>query len=114
MLAPEDDVVPMPADNNYSFVDAAALGMAAHVSGDMFKMAQKKGTFPEGGGRCLVLGNKKQKKQTHPCHLSQECKRATFMLVHMHNTRKHQRPRPSRSWNLTSIAVPNLLLNTKR
>jgi hypothetical protein len=63
MLAPEDDVVPMPADNNYSFVDAAALGMAAHVSSDMFKMAQKKGTFPEGGGRCLVLGNKKQKKQ---------------------------------------------------
>ena len=69
MLAPEDDVVPMPEDSNYSFVNAAALGMAAHVSGDMFKMAQKKGTFPAGAGRCLVLGIK---KKDQPCHLSRK------------------------------------------
>jgi alcohol dehydrogenase len=49
-LAPEDDIVPMPA--GMSFVDAAAVGMAAFVAGDMYRRAR----LPATGGRCLVLG----------------------------------------------------------
>ena len=38
-----------------SFADAASVGMAAFVAGDMVKRAL--GSFPQdGGGRCLVLG----------------------------------------------------------
>ena len=51
-MAPEDNVVPLPAD--ISFVDAAAVGMAAHVSGDMLNSATN---LPaDSGGRCLVIG----------------------------------------------------------
>ena len=45
----EDHTVPMPDD--ISFVEAAAVGMAAHVDADMVNLA----TNLE-GGRCLVLG----------------------------------------------------------
>ena len=47
----EDHAVPLPDD--ISFVEAAALGMAAHVSGDMLRLATG---LPAEGGRCLVLG----------------------------------------------------------
>ena len=47
----EDHAVPLPDD--ISFVEAAAVGMAAHVSGDMLRLATG---LPVEGGRCLVLG----------------------------------------------------------
>lgn len=50
-LAPEDHVVPLPAE--IPFVDAAALGMGALVAGDMYKTARPR--LAE-GSRCLVLG----------------------------------------------------------
>ena len=50
-VTPEKALVPIPAD--ISFIDAAAVGMAAHVSGDMIKRAT---TLPAKGGRCLVIG----------------------------------------------------------
>lgn len=49
-VTPEDALVPLPAD--LSFVEGAAVGMAAHVVGDMLKRAN----FPDAGGRCLVIG----------------------------------------------------------
>lgn len=53
-LVPEDHVVPLPAE--MSFVEAATIGMAAHVSGDMYRKA--KIASPSAGQpcRCLVFG----------------------------------------------------------
>jgi NADPH:quinone reductase-like Zn-dependent oxidoreductase len=55
-LAPEGDVVLFPPDYEIPFVQAAAVGMGALVSGDMYKCAlipKEAGTKPF---RCLVLG----------------------------------------------------------
>eukprot|EP01043_Picozoa_sp_COSAG02_P057508 COSAG02_NODE_6994_length_3237_cov_2.412046_1_plen_469_part_00 len=49
-VSPENALVPLPAD--LSFVEGAAIGMAAHVVGDMFNRAN----FPAAEGRCLVIG----------------------------------------------------------
>jgi alcohol dehydrogenase len=51
-LAPEEHVVPLPSA--ISFVEAASVGMASFVAGDMFQRAKKK--LPATGGRCLVIG----------------------------------------------------------
>ena len=53
-VATENNVVSIPAD--ISFVAAAAVGMAAHVSGDMFDLASSVLSRSENAGRCLVLG----------------------------------------------------------
>ena len=56
-IAPESDVVSIPSDCEISFVQAAAVGMGAFVTGDMYSRAalpiSKEGTQPH---RCLVLG----------------------------------------------------------
>jgi NADPH:quinone reductase-like Zn-dependent oxidoreductase len=52
-LAPEKDIVAIPAECNISFVEAAAVGMGAFVAGDMYKRA----SLPsQGDVRCLVYG----------------------------------------------------------
>ena len=50
----EKDVVPIPAGCDISFVDAAAVGMGAMVSGDMYRRANLPTT---GDLRCLVFGS---------------------------------------------------------
>lgn len=50
-LAPEDHVVPLPAD--IGFVAGASIAMASMVSGDMIRKASAR---LEGGSRCLVIG----------------------------------------------------------
>jgi NADPH:quinone reductase-like Zn-dependent oxidoreductase len=55
LLAPEDFVVPIPADCDISFVDLAAVPMGVLVAGDMYPSAR----LPTASGercRCLVLG----------------------------------------------------------
>lgn len=51
-LALEKDVVCIPADCNLSFVEAAAIGTSAFVSGDMYRRAK----FPATNTNCLVIG----------------------------------------------------------
>ena len=51
-LALEGDIVPIPAECDISFVEAAASGMSALVAGDMYKRAH----LPAEGCRCLVIG----------------------------------------------------------
>ena len=54
-MAPEKDIVLIPAECDISFVQAAAMGMGACVSGDMYKRAQlQKPAKSE--LRCLVVG----------------------------------------------------------
>ena len=53
-LAAEKDIVPIPAEFNISFIDAAAVGMGAFVAGDLYKRAN----LPSKGDvRCLVFGS---------------------------------------------------------
>lgn len=53
-MAPEKDIVLIPRACDISFVQAASLGMAAFVSGDMYNRAK----LPTDGEkcRCLVVG----------------------------------------------------------
>ena len=52
-LAPEKDVVRIPAECDISFVEAAASGMAAFVAGDMYRRAKLSSDY---ASRCLVVG----------------------------------------------------------
>ena len=52
-MAPEKCIVLIPADCDISFVQAASVGMAAFVTGDMYKRAKLLST---GNHRCLVVG----------------------------------------------------------
>jgi len=52
-MAPEKDIVPIPAECDISFGQAAAVGMSAFVSGDMYKRAN---LSAKDHCRCLVVG----------------------------------------------------------
>ena len=53
--APESHVVLIPSDSNISYVEAAAVGMGAFISGDMYKRA-KLSSSSQAKYRCLVIG----------------------------------------------------------
>ena len=55
-MAPEGDVVAIPAGVEITFVEAAAVGMGALVAGDMYKRAKLATATGGASQRCLVLG----------------------------------------------------------
>ena len=54
-MAPEKDIVLIPVDCDISFVQAAAMGMAASTVGDMYKRANLN-VPAKSELRCLVIG----------------------------------------------------------